>query len=414
MLGLLNLSKIGRRLARVDRHLFQTLAVRIGAGSLSDAVAECKRNEQGPLPELTRKEVEDQRMAQATTWAERLGIDPDYASTVLYGVISKSCRTQMNFLYRHFNDQKFGKEDDAEAVWRFYRDELLRLTKAVAPHYDESYAREFFGTKIYLRFEKGELGRLIADLEDHQLALDLGCATGIKSVMLSESFKQVVGYDISPDMIAKAKARLEKENGNGKRVIFEVADLEEGIPQNDASVSLVLMNLGTGSDIRNINKLLAETQRVLSPGGVFLFSFYNADSLLAKLGFLPWPTSLAAMVDSDKRCLEVHFRKEAFLIYARPYTVDEVRQLFAANGLTIRKIFTHPSISTILPEDILTTEIFKSYGDLTQARRYRQAIVEVEDNQPARDALAKVDEELARSPQNLGAYILATGLKEKR
>jgi len=329
-------------------------------------------------------------------------------------VISKSCRTQMNFLYRHFNDQKFGKEDDAEAVWRFYRDELLRLTKAVAPHYDESYAREFFGTKIYLRFEKGELGRLIADLEDHQLALDLGCATGIKSVMLSESFKQVVGYDISPDMIAKAKARLEKENGNGKRVIFEVADLEEGIPQNDASVSLVLMNLGTGSDIRNINKLLAETQRVLSPGGVFLFSFYNADSLLAKLGFLPWPTSLAAMVDSDKRCLEVHFRKEAFLIYARPYTVDEVRQLFAANGLTIRKIFTHPSISTILPEDILTTEIFKSYGDLTQARRYRQAIVEVEDNQPARDALAKVDEELARSPQNLGAYILATGLKEKR
>jgi len=287
MLGLLNLSKIGRRLARVDRHLFQTLAVRIGAGSLSDAVAECKRNEQGPLPELTRKEVEDQRMAQATTWAERLGIDPDYASTVLYGVISKSCRTQMNFLYRHFNDQKFGKEDDAEAVWRFYRDELLRLTKAVAPHYDESYAREFFGTKIYLRFEKGELGRLIADLEDHQLALDLGCATGIKSVMLSESFKQVVGYDISPDMIAKAKARLEKENGNGKRVIFEVADLEEGIPQNDASVSLVLMNLGTGSDIRNINKLLAETQRVLSPGGVFLFSFYNADSLLAKLGFLP-------------------------------------------------------------------------------------------------------------------------------
>ncbi|PJB84190.1 MAG: hypothetical protein CO088_00040, partial [Candidatus Yonathbacteria bacterium CG_4_9_14_0_8_um_filter_46_47] len=81
---------------------------------------------------------------------------------------------------------------------------------------------------------------------------------------------------------------------------------------------------------------------------------------------------------------------------------------------TIRKIFTHPSISTILPEDILTTEIFKSYGDLTQARRYRQAIVEVEDNQPARDALAKVDEELARSPQNLGAYILATGLKEKR
>ena len=65
MLGLLNLPKIGQRLARVDRHLLQTLAVRIGAGSLSDAVAECKRKQEGPMPELTRKEVEDQRIAQA-------------------------------------------------------------------------------------------------------------------------------------------------------------------------------------------------------------------------------------------------------------------------------------------------------------------------------------------------------------
>ena len=411
MLGLLDLKKIGKRLSKVDRHLLQTLAVRIGAGSLSEAVAECKRKQQGPLPELTRKEIEDQRMAQAATWAERLGIDPDYAAAVLYGAISESCRTQMNFLHRHFKDQESGKEDDPEVAWRCYREELLRLTKAVASHYDEGYAREFFGTEVYLRFEKGELGRLVADLEDHQLALDLGCATGAKSVMLSESFKQVVGYDISPDMIEQANARLKKENGNVERITFVVADLEEGIPQDDESVSLVLMNLGTGSDIRNFDKLLVETQRVLHPGGTFLFSFYNADSLLAKFGFLPWPTSLAAMVDSDKRCLEVHFGKEVFLVYARPYTVDEVKQLFTASNLTIRELFTHPSLSAVLPEDILTTEIFKSYGDLTEGRRYHQAIVEVEDNQPARDALIRVDEELARSPLHLGAYILVTGVR---
>lgn len=416
MLGLLNLQKIGRRLARADRHLLQTLAIRIGAGSLSDAVAECKRKQQGPLPELTRKVVEDQRMAQAATWAERLGIDPDYAAAVLYGVISESCRTQMSFLHRHFKDQDSGAEDDPEVAWHFYRGELLRLTKAVAPHYDDGYAREFFGTKVYLRFEKGELGRLVAELDDHQLALDLGCATGIKSVILSGSFKRVVGYDISPDMIEKANIRLKGENGNAERITFKVADLEEGIPQDDASVSLVLMNLGTGSDIRNIDRLLVETQRVLRPGGAFLFSFYNADSLLAKLGFLPWPTSLAAMVDPDKHCLEVHFGKEIFLIYARPYTVGEVKQLFAASRLTIQEILTHPSVSAVLPEDILSTEICKEeepYGDLIEGRRYHKANMDVDDNQSAREALARVDEELARSPQHLGAYILATGVKEK-
>src|SRR3989338_2189939 len=414
MLGLLNLQKIGRRLARVDHHLLQTLAVRIGAGSLSDAVAECKRQVQGAFPERTRKGVEGQRLAQATTWAERLGIDPDFAAAVLFGAISESCRMQMNFLHQHFKDQETDVEKDPEAAWRFHREELLRLTKTVAPHYDEGYAKEFFGTKVYLRFEKGELGRLIADLEDHQLALDLGCATGIKSIMLSEHFRQVVGYDVSPDMIERAKARLKTESSSMEHIAFAVADLEEGIPQEDASVSLVLMNLGTGSDIRNIDNLLAETHRVLRPGGAFLFSFYNAGSLLAKIGFLPWPTSLAAMIDQDKRCLEVHFEKEVFLIYARPHTIDEIKQLFSASGFMIQEILTHPTISAVLPEDILTTETFKSYADLIETRRYRQAIMEAEDNESARDALGGVDEALARSPLHLGAYILVVGAKEKR
>lgn len=412
MLGLLDLTKIGRRLACVDRHLLQTLAVRIGEGSLSEAVAECKRKPQGPLPELTRKEIEDQRIAQAATWAERLRIDPNYASCLLYSVIVESCRTQMNYLHRHFNDQASAGEDDLEALWLFYREELLRLTKAVAPYYDESYATEFFGTKLYLRFEKGELGRLIADLDDHQLALDLGCATGIKSIKLSESFQRVVGYDISPDMIEMANDRLKKMQVNAERIAFEVADLENGIPQDDASVSLVLMNLGTGSDIRNIEKLLAETRRVLRPGGVFLFSFYNSDSLLAKLGFLPWPTSLAANVDPDKMFLEVHCGKKVFFIYAHPYTVDEITELFETSGLIIREVLTHPTFSAIMPEDVFTTEIFRAYSPLIEGQRCCRAVMEAEENKSARDALMRVDEELARSSQHLGAYILVVGAKE--
>jgi ubiquinone/menaquinone biosynthesis C-methylase UbiE/chorismate mutase len=411
MLGLLDLQKIGRRLARVDRHLLQTLAVRIGAGSLSEAVAECKRKQQGPLPELTRKEVEEQRIALVMTWAERLNIDPNFAAALLYGVISESCRTQMDFLHRHFGDRELGEEP--EETWRFYREQLLLLTEKVAPYYDDRYAKEFFGTRVYLRFEKGELGRLIADLDDHEVALDLGCATGGKSITLSESFRQVIGYDISPKMIEQAKVRLEEENGNRDRITFMAADLEEGIPREDSSVSFILMSLGTGSDIRNIDQLLEETRRVLRPGGAFLFSFYNANSLLARLGFLPWPTSLAAMVDQDKRCLEVHFGKEVFLIYARPYKVEEIERFFAGHGLAIREVLTHPTISAVLPEDILSTETFESFGDLAGGCRYHQANIAVEENKEAKDILGKVDEELARSPLHLGAYILVMGTRDE-
>jgi SAM-dependent methyltransferase len=281
------------------------------------------------------------------------------------------------------------------------------------PYYDDRYAKEFFGTRVYLRFEKGELGRLIADLDDHEVALDFGCATGGKSITLSESFRQVIGYDISPKMIEQAKVRLEEENGNRDRITFMAADLEEGIPREDSSVSFILMSLGTGSDIRNIDQLLEETRRVLRPGGAFLFSFYNANSLLARLGFLPWPTSLAAMVDQDKRCLEVHFGKEVFLIYARPYKVEEIERFFAGHGLAIREVLTHPTISAVLPEDILSTETFESFGDLAGGCRYHQANIAVEENKEAKDILGKVDEELARSPLHLGAYILVMGTRDE-
>lgn len=411
MLRRFNLEKIGQRLARVDRHLFQTLASRIGAGSLSEAVAVCKRKQQGPMLELIRPDIENQRIAQAITWAERLGLDPNYAASVLYGIMSESCRTQINFLHQHFNDQE-SEEDNSDADWKFYREELLRLTKAVVSDYDEAYTRESFGTKIYLDFEKKQIDNLINNLDDYQLALDLGCATGAKSIMLANSFQRVVGYDISPQMIEQAKLKLREENDINKRISFELVDLEIGIPQEDNSVSLVLMNFGTGSDINNIDKLLEETHRVLRPGGKFLFSFYNANSLLLKLGFLPWPTSLAAMIDTDKQCLEVHFKKELFLIYAKPYTCEELEQLFSHNNLSINNLFTHPSFSAILPEDILTTETFKSYADLTEGQRYRQAIVSVDDNQAARDALDKVDRELAESTQYLGVYIIAAGMKK--
>lgn len=413
MLGLLDLNKVGKRLSRVDRHLLQTLAVRIGAGSLSDAVAECKRKLQGPFPELTRKEIEDQRIAQAATWAKKMNIDPDYAAAVLYGVISESCRRQMNFLHQHFNDQASETGGDVEDNWRFHREELLRLTKMVAPSYDDNYAKEFFGTKAYLKFEKGELARLIASSEERGLALDLGCATGSKSIMLADNFKKVIGYDISPDMIERANTKLKSENGKASRISFVATDLENGIPQEDASVSLVLMNMGTGSDIKNLDKLLAETHRVLRPGGSFLFSFYNANSLLTKLGFLPWPTSLAAMIDPDKRCLEVHFEKELFFIYARPYTVDELKQLFSSQKLEIAETFTHPSISAALPEDILSTETFGSYGDIVNGYRYKEANIITTHNQPANNALESIDKELAHSPLHLGAYIVVMGRKSE-
>ncbi len=406
MLGI-NLKKLSHRLARVDRHLLATLAVRIGKASLSDLVAQAKRKTDGPVYPVLRKSVEDQRLALAEKWAGDLGLDPDYAATVIFGAISESCREQAMYMHQHLNDVNLD-EDDPEAVWQFQRSELLRLTEAVAEKYDQMNA-DFFGTTLYLKFEQGEIARTIDGLDDLGLALDLGCATGTKALMLGRHFQQVIGYDISPKMIQRA---VNKSNHSGN-VSFKVADLEDGIPQADSSVSLALMNLGTASDIRQIDQLLVEIKRVLKPSGKFILSFYNADSLLSQLGFLPWPASLAAMVDSDKRCLEVHFEKKVFLIHARPYSVKEVEKLLKRHGLATEKTLTHPTVSAILPEGILFTEEFNAYGKIIKGSRCRSAKTKKTYNAKVKKSLDKLDKELATSSLNLGAYIIVVGGKKQ-
>lgn len=416
MIGLLDLKKLRARLARVDRHIFSTLGVRLGEASLSDAVAEVKRKQAGPVYPILRKEIEERRLAMTTSWAQDFGLDPDFAAALMYNIISESCRTQAMFMFEHFKDRKID-EDDPDAVWRFQRKELIRLTDAVASTYDACYDQSYFGTKIYRDFETGQIGSLVERLgEASQLdvAVDLGCATGRKSFRLAHSFKQVIGYDISPAMIKQAEEKRNKDE-IGKKISFKKHDIEKGIPRDDSSTSFVLINLGTASDIRNIDNLLAEIHRVLTANGMFMLSFYNAGSLLSALGFLPWPAPLAALIDQDKNCLEVHFNDDVFLLYAKPYTVNKLQELFIQHSLRVEKCLTHPTISSVLPEDILSTDRFESYGDIseTESERCLPAKIERQTNDNAMQAIKQIDEALAASPLNLGAYIIVIGGKSK-
>lgn len=407
------LRRIGHRLGRIDHHLLNVIAHRVGAGSLSEAVAAAKTEKMLLLgekgtPGLKRKKVEAERLAQAQAWAEMASLDPDCARAILYAIISESCRTQVDYLHDHSND-----DPTNQSGGKYLRDQLLALTAAVCRTYDDRYAGNFLGTKTYLDFETGELGRLVAGLKDHNLALDLGCATGQRSFLLADSFECVIGYDVSPDMIGVANEKAQSEKYKDKNISFEVVDLEKGVPQKDNSVSLVLMSLGTGSDIKKFSKLLAEIHRVLRPGGAFLLSFYNADSLLSKLGFLPWPTSLAAMIEPERNCLEVRVGNKVFYIHAKPYSKVELEKLFAKQGLGIDQYLTHPVFSSVMPEDLFSDHFFDGYEPLGKEQSAVAAQLNVVAKKDALSAVAKLDEHLARSSgQNLGAYIIVTGTVE--
>jgi ubiquinone/menaquinone biosynthesis C-methylase UbiE/chorismate mutase len=403
------------RLSRIDRHLISVLAARLGSGGVSDWVAKAKVDD-GSSP--NRDDVEEKRLAMAAKWADETGLNHNFAAMMLFAMIDQSFRRQSVVTFERSNVIKFDINNvGSEKNFKFHRQQLLALTKDVAPSYDQRYGRKF-GIKTYLDFEREKISELVSSVQNQSTAIDLGCATGEVAFSLAEKFDRVFGYDISPDMIAVATKKAKKMGKTLSKVCFKVVDLELRIPLPDNSVSVAVMNMGTASDIRNIDQLLEEVRRVLLPGGKFLLSFYNAESLLAKFGYLPWQASLPAIIDREMDVLDVTFDPghskgpNLYLIYAKPRSIDEVSILLEKYGLgKANKFMTHPTLAGILPEDIMSTEKFESYNAPVEGKRCLGAKVSVGEAADAQKSLIELDRHLSKSPLNLGAYIIVKGEK---
>lgn len=374
MIRSLTLDELGWRINEVDKLIYTLVAHRM---SLSNSVGAFKRVSDIPIYNAEREVA---RITECRNHAIRLGVSPDLMQGLLYSIIGESCKQQMIEL----QSSGMAAPDVTDQEWnKLLKKNLLELTKEVASSYDKNYNEEFFASSSYRSFEETLLFQEIESIDSRKLTVDLGCATGAKTLALAPYFKRVVGYDISPDMVKVANGKL--VDGIEQRASFYQLDLEKKeIPLPDRSASFVVMNMGTASDIPNIVKVISETRRILVPGGRFLFSFYNSNALAYQWKFLPWPVSLAAELNHAKNCLDVHIGKKIFSVYARAYSRKEVEKFFSKK-FTVEKLLTFPTVSSILPD-----QLFK------------------EDH--ARCVISALDESLADS--DFGAYIIVTGKKE--
>ena len=102
-------------------------------------------------------------------------------------------------------------------------------------------------------------------LPDHRV-LDLGCGAGFDTILAAQMVGpngKVIGVDMTPEMIAKARTNAEKMGpANVEFFLEEIEDL----PLPDASVDLVISN-GVFNLCSDKPKVLSEVFRVLKPGG---------------------------------------------------------------------------------------------------------------------------------------------------
>ena len=119
--------------------------------------------------------------------------------------------------------------------------------------------------------EKPNILRLLPEIKGKRV-LDLGCGFGIYTKLLYDmGASQVVGIDPSKKMIELAEAN--KENRN---IIYNVKSAEE-INYISNSFDLVISNL-VFHYIKDIKKLFANINNILTPEGYLLFSVEHPTS----------------------------------------------------------------------------------------------------------------------------------------
>ena len=144
--------------------------------------------------------------------------------------------------------------------------------------------------------------------------LEIGCGTGNFTSLLADKFPaaKIVALDFSPEMIAKASHKLNKNT-----IEFICAEGEEFLEKAaDKSFDLIASN-GSLQWFTDHDRSIKNIARILLPGGTFLCSIFGPDSL-KKLGLglkllFGYPGSVAADafpdVSSLQRSLNAYFAK---------------------------------------------------------------------------------------------------------
>lgn len=153
---------------------------------------------------------------------------------------------------------------------------------------------------------------------DGKILLDTGAGTGRITIWLAEKGFEVVGVDISKEMLKKAKG---KTQGLSKNIHLVLGDIhffpfKKGIFDSCLCINVV-------NHIPEIDRFLKEVKYVIRPRGFFIVNFPNLQS-----PYFP----IAIIVNLRKRAL---FKGK---IYSRWFTLKEIRSSMLTAGFNIKEI----------------------------------------------------------------------------
>jgi len=114
------------------------------------------------------------------------------------------------------------------------------------------------------------LERLLAPTAGMRV-LDVACGNGLISRRLARTGALVTAFDVSAELIARAKARTQPADGPIDYRVIDAGDDTTLLALGEGSFDGALSNMAL-FDMAEIDPLFASLARLLKPGGVFVFS----------------------------------------------------------------------------------------------------------------------------------------------
>ena len=144
----------------------------------------------------------------------------------------------------------------------------------------------------------------IASLKEGETVLDLGAGAGFDAFLAAQRVGKtgrIIGVDMTPEMIEKARANAKK--GNYTNVEFRFGEIEK-LPVDNSSVDVIISNcvINLSPDKEQV---FNEAFRVLKPGGRLMVS----DLVLVK----ELPDAIKESVEAYVGCLAGAIRKDEYL-----------------------------------------------------------------------------------------------------
>ena len=215
-----------------------------------------------------------------------------------------------------------------------------------APWYEQ-----FFGHD-YARFDRHpDTGREIAFLQQvlpvpPARVLDLACGTGRHAAPMSRAGYDVVGLDLSPVLLSRARRKR-------STVQWLRADMSR-IPLRDGSCDAVISlfsSIGYFDDESDNYRVLSEAARVLRNGGRLVIETVNRDFFIRHAPPQSWFWQGALTVLEERRMDPLTSRSEVDVVVLeggrhrvyhhsiRLYTAAELATLLASAGVEVLDVF---------------------------------------------------------------------------